>query len=89
MSEDLAQKRFADCVKIYQIHRPARSLRQFGYQRQFLAGRKPVAGIYRQVHITVPPLPASSQRTEQNGQSDPGLHVESGQDRSYEILILH
>jgi hypothetical protein len=80
--------RFADGVKVYQIHRPAHPLRQLVHQRQFLTGREAAPHVYRQVQIAFHLLPTGSQRTEQNGQSDPRLCVESGQDRSCEILVM-
>jgi hypothetical protein len=75
-------------VEIYQVHRPARSFRQLVYQRQFLTGREAAPGVYRQVQIAVRPLPTSSQRAEQNGQSDPRLCVDGRQDCSCEIFVL-
>lgn len=65
--EDLPEKRFADCVNIYQVNWPADVSRQFGDQRHFLTGREAASCVDRQVQITFCMTRAGRQRTEQNG----------------------
>ncbi len=39
MLQNLPQKRLTDFMEIHQIHRPAGTRCEFGYQSNFLAGR--------------------------------------------------
>jgi hypothetical protein len=91
MSENLAQQRFAEGVKVYQVHRSARSLGQLVHQCLFLTGREAMSGVYGQVQIAVCQLLADSQRSVQDrlqrhmvndGRPLPAIELDQLQNRS-------